>query len=424
MLHVRSRKFVLALLFAAVALIVAWRGPWAAATYCRSRGVAALESHHEELASEWFHRAESFEPQSGHTQFLLARTCRHRNEYEQAGRYLERAVALGFPRERAEREQWLALAQFGRTDQLGPRLDILLADPGEDEREILSALANGLTNSLDLDSANAVLAEWMKRYPNDSDSYACAGQFRQALGEWPKAIELYRKSLQLLPERDSVRLSLAQCLASAREPAAAEQEYRQVLRRQPDRIEVVLGLGACLVDLGRVAAARQILGEALRLDPVNFDAARLLGELELSQDQVDEAVKILRPLAERWPHDIQVCTLMSRALREAGELDQSQAYSQEVERARAALQAVEGLIEHVKRERADVSARYQIGKLLLDHQSREQGVGWLQSVLLYDPEHGPAHSALARYYESVGNVKLAEFHRSHTNSTAEGERDL
>jgi Tfp pilus assembly protein PilF len=399
--------------------VFGWAGPWLSAEFCRYRGTAALQRHREELALEWFQLAEQYEPANGATQFLLARTSRHLNRFDQVEHYLERAVHLGFSRDRAEREQWLALAQFGKTDQLGSRLDQLLDRPGEDEREILSALANGYTNSLDLDAANAVLTEWRNRFPEDSESFACAGQFHQSLGEWPKALEFYRKSLRLDSENTTVRLNLAQCLANSHEPAAAEPEFRRVLRDQPNRVEAWLGLGMCLVDLGRADDARKALTEALGLDPHNFEVARALGELELSQGQIDAAVKILSLLADRWPHDIAVCTLMARAMRESGDPDRALAYSEEADRSREVIKKIESLIDRIKHERGDAASRYQAGILLLDYQSREQGVGWLQSVLLYEPGHEAAHAALARYYDRIGNSKLADLHRQQSGSQQE-----
>jgi tetratricopeptide (TPR) repeat protein len=398
-------------------------GPRAAAEFCRYRGAAALDARDEDLALAWLGRAERLQDDSGLTQFLLARTCRRLYRFDDMLRHLERAVACGFPRERSEREKWLSLTQIGRTDELGSRLQKLLDDPGEDSREILDALANGFSIAYDLDSANLVLSEWMTKYPDDPESYIRAALLKRSQGEWPAAVELYRRCLKLVPGRTSVRLSLAQSLARANDPAAAEPEYRRCLAEQPDNIEARAGLGACLVNLGRLDQAKSVLAETLRLDPRHFDAARSLGELELSEGHSDAALAILTPLAERWPHDKQLCTLMARAWQESGQSDRAQPYWEEADRATTALMQVDGLVDRITRDKGDIAARYELGLLLLECASREAGIGWLESVLKYEPRHRAALAALADFYDRSGDPKLAQLHRGVLAGLPENDRE-
>jgi tetratricopeptide (TPR) repeat protein len=407
-----SRRTIAAALATIGVVPLLWlAGPWGLAAICRSRGTAALRSGNEELALGWFGRAEKFQGDSGLTQFLLARTCRRMNRIDEMQQHLERALACGFPKARVEREQWLCLAQNGQTNRLGSRLQALLDDPGDDGREILAALTGGYVVSFDLDSANFVLGEWMARYPDDPESYARAAKLRQVQGEWPAAVELYRRSLKIAAGRTVVRLSLAQCLALMNDPALAEPEFRRCLAEQPDNVEAGAGLGACLVNLSRVDEARTVLTETLRRDPHHFEVARSLAELELSQGNCDAALAMLTPLAKSWPHDKQLCTLMARALQESGQVDSAQPFWDEAERATAALEQVDGLMDKIKRDGNDLAARYELGTLLLERRSREEGAGWLQSILMYEPDHRAAHAALADYFERAGEPKLARMHR-------------
>jgi tetratricopeptide (TPR) repeat protein len=410
-LRIGSRRLVALLTAAGIAVLIWPLGPWGVAEFCRSRGTAALQIRDDNLALVWFRRAESFDRKSGVTQFLLARTFRNLNRVDEMQRHLERAVERGFSRDRAERERLLWLAQIGQIDRLGSRLQELLDNSGDDGREILAALAAGYTIAFDVDSANFVLQEWMARYPDDSESYAVAARLKQSQAEWPAAIEFDRRALTLAPARTAVRQSLAQCLAKANDPTSAEPEFRRCLAEQPENVEIRVELAACLVNLGRLDGAKDLLVEALRRDPHHFEAARSLGDLELSQGNSDAALAILNPLVERWPRDKQLCTLVARAWQESGQADRAQPYWEEAERATAALEQAQSLLDRIKRDGGDVAARYELGKLLLDRRSREEGAGWLQSVLLYDPRHRAVHEALADFYDRTGELNLARMHR-------------
>jgi tetratricopeptide (TPR) repeat protein len=398
----------------------AW--PQAAAQYYRYCGQAALRAQHDQQALDCFLTAEKFDVASAETQIFLARSYRRLWRFDDMARHLERADVLGASRRRVKREQMLALAQSGRMDEPGGRLIALLDDPGDDGAEICAALVTGYSLRDQLDLASAVLVGWMSRYPDDPEPLWRCGQLRYSQSDWPDAVKMCRRCLELAPGRSAARLLLAQSLLKMNDPAAAEPELRRCLRELPESIEARTGLGASLFSNGKVDEARSVLEQAVNLAPHDFESRRQLAELELSVGRAGSAIGWIEPLVEHWPEDKQLCTLMARALQESGRADQARPYWDRAERAEEALKRVDSLIQQARADPSATEPRFELGMLLMKHHSREDGVGWLQSLVRVAPRHRAAHLALADYYAATGAADLAAEHRRRAESVGEEVR--
>ncbi len=387
--------------------------------FYRYRGEAALGSQDNLRALSCFEKAAEFDGDNSETQLLLARSCRRLWRIDDMEQHLERAAKLGASRRRVERERLLAIAQAGRMDQLGGQLMGLLDDPGDDGAEICAALVAGYAFRADSDSAGAVLEGWIARFPEDPEPYAIGGQLRFSQTDWPAAVTMFRKCLALAPQRTATRLMLAQALLKMNDPAAAEPEFRRCLKELPGSVEACVGLGACLVNGGQPDEARNVLRQAIDRSPHDFEARRQLAELELSVGHAEQAAEWLEPLIKTWPEDRLLASLMARALQEAGKAADAKPYWNAADRAEVALQRVDSLMEQVKLNSSALEPRFELGVLLMKHRSREEGAGWLQSVVRMAPRHRGANQALADYYAAIGDKELAEQHRGRAQSVGE-----
>jgi hypothetical protein len=59
----------------------------------------------------------------------------------------------------------------------------------------------------------------------------------------------------------------------------------------------------------------------------------------------------------------------------------------------------------------DLKPRFELGQILLRNNKEIEGLRFLHSVLKAQPEHKPAHLALAEYYSRAGKKDLAQKHR-------------
>jgi tetratricopeptide (TPR) repeat protein len=406
----RTRLALLCVAMIALPVAVFWT-PWLIAQYDLRQARAALQRFDTDSALPWLQRSERWEPGDAETHFLLARACRRKGQFDDMAKHLEEAGRLGFPAARIERERRLAVAQTGRVHDVYGYLPGMLASPDDDGPEICAAYVSGCCLSFDFGSANAVLDAWSADYPEQPEPHFRRGNLWYAQKEWVNAADAYSRCLELEPSRIKARLSLADCLLKMSEPEKAEPHFRRCLKEAPGNLEAWVGWGSCLLTLGRTEEARTALQHVVEASPGDFEARRQLGELELQLGRPQAALKWVEPLAEKWPEDTSVANVMAQGLQEIGKVEEAKPYWKAVRRNEELLSRLEELTREIKRNPTDVGLRYEIGTLLIRYRSREDGVGWLQSVLQYDPNHLGAHRALAEYYAKVGDAKLAEQHR-------------
>src|SRR5262249_12866299 len=90
---------------------------------------------------------------------------------------------------------------------------------------------------------------------------------------------------------------------------------------------------------------------------------------------------------------------LSTALRRCGRSEEAEQEFHRVEETKAALAQADRQFDIVRSDPQSVSARFEIGRIFLEHLSENQGLVWLNSVLTLDPDHLPAHRLLADYFE-------------------------
>lgn len=415
----RGRKL---LIFAGVPVLL-FAGAWArtplCVTYQRSKAQSALDRDDGRAALTRLRYAERLAPDDPETQFWLARATRRLGRLEEMEQHLARCARLGIAPERIRRERLLAEAQSGRVHRVQAYLPDLLQEPGEDGPEICRAFANGYGLDLRFAEALALLDAWQQDYPDDADPHFLRGRVWYSQQNWEPAAEAYRKGLEIAPQRAEARLRLAVCLLKMKRPADAEWHFRHFLRSDPSRVEGLVGLAQGLVDTSRPEEARGFLSQALKLDPDDGSARLLLGRLELSAGRPRQTIECVQPLIEAWPDDMAACYLLAQAWQALGDDRAADDYFDRVAAGHRALDRIRELTEAVSRNSQNVSLRHELGVLLLRFRSREEGVNWLRSALLIDPDHRPTHAILADYYAKRGDREAAEHHR-HCAGAMEG----
>ena len=384
--------------------------PWLAARYDLFRGRRALQHFQTDAGRVWLTAAERFDRDDAETQFFLGRACRRQGQFDDAARHLERAARLGFPLVRIERERRLAIAQTARVREVADYLPGMLESPGDDGAEICAAYVNGYCLSLDFGTAGRILNAWAADFPNDPEAHFRRGNFWYGQNEWQEAIPAYEKCLELEPSRTKARETLARSLVQMNEPARAEHHFRRCLQESPDNLQIWLGLGMCLMNLGHTDEARRALEHVVALSSRNDEARTRLAQLELLSGRPEAAIEWAGPLAEQWPDDIPLATLMAQAWQQTGYPEKARKYWEVVRRGEQATERLDKLTTEVRKHPDDLELRYKIGTMHLRYRSREDGVNWLNSLLQYNPRHSAAHQTLADYYSRIGDTGLAESH--------------
>ncbi|MGD0127852.1 MAG: tetratricopeptide repeat protein [Terriglobia bacterium] len=103
--------------------------------------------------------------------------------------------------------------------------------------DIASALVQALVQARQLIRAGDLLAEVHVRAPNEPAVMKTEGDLYVADGEDAKALNSYRRALQLFPENLSARLSLAKRYLRLEQIAQARTEFERVVRSEPTNAE-------------------------------------------------------------------------------------------------------------------------------------------------------------------------------------------
>jgi predicted Zn-dependent protease len=385
--------------------------PWLRVEYALWQGRRALQSHRADLAITYLESARKSDPDRAETEFLLARANRRLGRMDEVQRHLVRATRLGWSRDLVQREEWLAMAQSGQVVRAEPHLGELLRNQQDDGAEICEAFVEGYFASFRFNQGLVLIDAWERDYPDDPRPHVYRGMALEQARVWDQAAEAYGRALSREPGNTDCRLRLAGVLISLHKYDEAAAQLQICRRERPDDAEVACRLAECLRGQGQVDEARVLLAPLLERDAGHQHARLLMGQLAQMAGDFDAALNWLQPLCSEYPTDVEARYALAQVLQATGRREAAQEHLSFVTTARAELQEVQSLTDPERFRPEDPEQRYQIGIRLLKYDVPSHGAAWLRTVLDLDPNHGPAHVALAGYYDSIGSHDLAAQHR-------------
>lgn len=327
-------------------------------------------------------------------EFLLARAFRHREAYKQVQTSLHRAMELGYPSQKLERERLLMRAESGQMALEDPDLQALVANPGSDAREIYEALVKGYFRLYELGPALLVLDVWQEAYPTDAQPLLYRGLLCEHKDEWERAAQFFQQAILLAPNRTALCKHLAHAEQKQHNYRRAVHYYRIALQQSED-VESLLGLGMCLKARGELEAARDTFQRGLAMEPEHFACLLALGELDVEAGKGADALHWLVPAAKLKPKEYDVQYGLAKALLFAGRGDEARQHFEFAATARQELSRVKALQQQVAANPRDAELRYEIGQGLAKYGDPQEAFKWLSSVLKYAPDHQLARLSLA-----------------------------
>jgi tetratricopeptide (TPR) repeat protein len=374
-----------------------------------------IEARHHPEAFREAQRALWIARDRPETLFLLARTHRRLGNVACVPALLRRAAKLGGDQDRADREMWLLLAQVGRLREAEPHLADLLRDPRDDGPDICEAFVQGYFANLRTTEAARLLDVWQDASPLDPWPRFMRGYLMQGLGRRPEAIAAYREGLAVAPDETTMRRRLAEVLLEIRETAEAAELLRRCVDEDPENPAILTAWAECLFAQGEVDRARELLDRLLAGGANAFEARRLLGDIEIAQGRLKEALPHLQAALVQRPYDTTTHNALGKVLRALGRADEAKPHFDYVTEAEQSLNRMEKQLRLAVERPGDAGLRYEIASTLLKYGSPDDGAKWLRSVLQLEPNHRGAHRALVAYYEARGDWQSAQDHRQQTS---------
>jgi tetratricopeptide (TPR) repeat protein len=326
---------------------------------------------------------------------------------------VRRAQDLGFDRSRLEVLQAVYYARGGRIRDAEPILRRAFEQGLEPRAEVARELARIDLARFRLTEAAQVVERYRELMPADPQPYLWSNEIASRSGGTPAIlIRNYRAALERDPELDKARLGLAEELSKDRRFDEAEQEYRAYLRRNPKDAAAQVGLGRNAFQMGDIAGATREFEAALAVDPRQADALKELAQLDLRFGRFAAARRRLELLTQIDPFDHKIRYSYAQALKFVGETEKARLEGERAKQLRDEEARIVRLRSKIVDDPHDMASRLEVARWMLSHGHDDEGLKWTKEIFRADPHHSATHQALADYYATHGNPRLANYHRT------------
>jgi Flp pilus assembly protein TadD len=292
------------------------------------------------------------------------------------------------------------------------------ARPGRPEALLIwEVLSQYYLDHYRLFEARDCLDRYLEQRPDDVAALLGRGFIWERLFHYAEAVRDYRRAVQVEPDNERAHLRLAETLAVTGPPEEAAEQFEWLRRRHPQDLSPRLGLARCWRQMGRTGEARQLL-DALVAElegPTPAPGAAGVfterGRLALEVGELEQAAHWLRRAVALAPTDREALYNFVQCLQQSGQDAEAREYQARFQRADADLKRLGQLTKAVLRQPHDPALRCEVAALFLRNGQEQEGVRWLHLALSEAPDYGPAHQALADYYQQAGKLELAAHHR-------------
>ena len=134
--------------------------------------------------------------------------------------------------------------------------------------------------------------------------YRDRGLNAAAAGNWPQAVEHYRRALDAEPEYAAMRVNLGTALERVGDARSALEQYEEALRLDPGLSEANFGLGALLERAGRDPEAIEQYTAAITVNPTFVAAHLRLADALRRTDRLGQSMTHYREVIALRPADV------------------------------------------------------------------------------------------------------------------------
>jgi tetratricopeptide (TPR) repeat protein len=290
----------------------------------------------------------------------------------------------------------LAAKEFPEAIQAYQQL--LKLDPASEQVAIgLSLAYQGVYNH---DEARRVLQRTSVSHPHSAASLIELGRIDIQLLHYDQAIGELQEAARRDPTSAAAHLDLGIAYQSKGESEKARAQFDEAIKHDPHSALAYYFRGISYADADDNERAYTDAQKSHNLDPAAVPAKVLLAKVATRLHKCDQAVELLRPLAEAEDVEIGNIYLLSRAYQCANQPDLARQTQDEFEqRSRQAESDRTRKMDadHLAEQAEEVAQKNQLAPAL----------ALLNQALEKDPQNGPAHAELAKIEFSRGDIAKA-----------------
>jgi len=370
---------------------------------------SAIRERDFQGALVWLNKAARLGKQHPQVQMLMARAYRHLDQLDEAAVHLRIAEDNRLPEHLVDLELKLALAQSGRLQEVQSYLGNMLINKG-DRVEVYEAFVRGFLLQRRFQEAEGMLNDWYMEDPGDAWESIYRGNGYAGQFAWEQAATAYRQAIEKDETVAEAHYGLGQALVETKATKEAEEHFSRCIQLSKDHFGAHVALARCLLNDGDLPGARENLNAAADVSPDDDRVQFGFAAVAFAQKQYEEALVKLKPVLDTWPEDEESCLLSAKILEALGRHEEAQKMQATAESTAKKLAELPGR-QKVAADRPTADVRYEVGLLLYNLRSRDEGVKWIEAALLIDSQHREARQTLIKYYDRIGKHKLATYHR-------------
>jgi Tfp pilus assembly protein PilF len=390
--------------FAGLPYLRGWYHWRAAEQALAQRDLESARSHLSKCLLDW--------PRSSATHLLAARTARRALAFDEAEEHLrqcERLEADATPETTLE-QALLEAQRSGLTPEQEKYLRDLLQQGDANALYILEVLTSECMRRDRYLDVQRLLERWLELRLDDPEALARRGWVAERFFDYAEACRNYEKVLAQEPQRDNVRLRLAEALLESGRALEAREQLEVLQRKQPDDV-VLVKLARCQMKLGDIEQARELLDGVLARSPDNLGALTERGYIALQVGELRDAERWLRRAEEQAPFDRRVLANLILVLEGRSKKEEAKKLQHRLKAIDDDLKRMRDLFQELLKKPHDADVRYQMGMIFMRNQQTKEAARWFATALEEDKLHRPTHKALVDYYERLGDKKRADVHR-------------
>jgi Tfp pilus assembly protein PilF len=245
-----------------------------------------------------------------------------------------------------------------------------------------------------MEMAVRLLNAWIVDYPNDPRPHLMLAEFSLDVMDIDNAMKELRLALSIDPSHGRAALALCELMLKQQQPAEALKLFQTAELSKALRSTALAWQARCFRTVGRDKEARSVLAVALEETPNSAIANIEQSQLEVASRKFPAAIKRLRTLLDREPYRYEARSILSSALRSVGQTEESREQTAIATAANSALIHARHLARDVAIDDDNVATRAEIGQIYFQYGDPRKAREWLESVLMFDPQHQPTKRTL------------------------------
>jgi tetratricopeptide (TPR) repeat protein len=378
------------------------------------RGESAAAADRFPEAIREFRKCLAVRPRHTPTLLHLADLHRLSGQFDEASKILSTIVEHeGEMIEDVQVEYLLIRAATGEFDVVEPALWQVVTDDRPMKRTVLETLATVYIREMNYSTANMSLQYALQNEIESPRLLEAMAFVQSALENHDRGIELYRKAIELAPDRLSAKIRLGNLYQKAGRLEDAATTFEAIRHLDPSNPDLLSGYAMALNFRGApVAERRAAFQAAIAVNPKQFVANLELARLEIEDGHPEAAEQVIRGCLAYFPNEAEIRFLLVEAIRrQSGRSDDLRIETERFNQSRSDAERFFSLSRtELIRQPENPDLMCEIAEILMRTGERDVAVRWLRKATAIKVTHVKANALLADYFESIRQPELAAKH--------------